>query len=36
LVIEPAPTRRAAFTETIAAETTRWAQVVKAAKLTPR
>jgi hypothetical protein len=35
-VIEPAPTSRTAFTEYIAAETQRWAQVVKDAKLTPQ
>jgi hypothetical protein len=36
LVIEPAPMRRAAFTEHIAAETNRWARAVKDAKLTPQ
>lgn len=36
LVIEPAPTTRAAFAAYITAETNRWAQVVKDAKLTPQ
>jgi tripartite-type tricarboxylate transporter receptor subunit TctC len=36
LVIEPAPTSRAAFTDYMATETKRWAQVARDAKLAPQ